>query len=280
MKQLSTKAYAKINLGLEIIKKRPDSFHEINTLFARISLHDDIKITESDELSLFCHPELDCKPEENLVYQAAKILQSKTKNKTLSANIELIKNIPHGGGLGGGSSDAASTLIALNELWELKFDKELSDYALQLGSDVPYFLQNGLAVASGRGEELEYIDTKLDYWVLIVSPGIHISTPWAYKALNMGDKIKQKTNYKEVLPAVINDKSKWKEYFENDFEEVIFKEYPILEEIKKRLYDSGSFFALMSGSGSTMFGLFENEEKCKEAAHNFSEKHYICKIVD
>lgn len=279
MNAVGTVAHAKINLGLEVLYKRPDGFHEINTVFVRVSLADTLLLHTNgsvNTIALDCQPDLGISDEENLAYKAAKKAQhlalSEGAKELPSLGITLRKQIPYGGGLGGGSSNAGAILRALQSLWGeqyLPHDK-LRNVAAEIGSDVPFFMENmDCAFGSGRGEILKPVEVRLPYYVVLVAPNIRILTAWAYKALQRGDKATEKrkpTNYAELLPEALESPNVLRQHFTNDFEEVVFAEHPILAGIKARLYEQGALFALMSGSGSSVFGLFKSETEANKVA--------------
>jgi 4-diphosphocytidyl-2-C-methyl-D-erythritol kinase len=273
-------APAKINLGLEVLSKRPDGFHEINTVFLRTNICDEIEISPAPALLLDCEPDLGIRPTENLVYRAAGLLKdyaeknnlfkNSFKSKETGAKIRVRKHIPSGAGLGGGSSDAATTLLALKDLWELPVSHfELHMLASALGSDVPFFLKGNAAVGTGRGEKLEYFDLNFPWWIVVVHPNIHVNTGEAYAALNRTADFKNGTDFKKVLLESFSAPELLKEKIVNDFEEVVFKKHPDIAFLKEFMYQCGAFFALMSGSGSSVFGLFKTESDAKFAAKNF-----------
>src|SRR5437867_6634005 len=178
---LDIRAYAKINLGLRILRKREDGYHEIETVFHRVNIFDEIRLSPSTGISLTCNdPDIPVN-DDNLCMRAASALRDKYAVGK-GVHIELKKTIPAGAGLGGGSSDAASTLLGLNQLWKLHLDREnLEPLALRIGSDIPYFLHEGSAYATGRGEKLEDIGIDIPCWIVLVYPKIQISTAWAYQ---------------------------------------------------------------------------------------------------
>jgi 4-diphosphocytidyl-2-C-methyl-D-erythritol kinase len=265
--------FAKINLGLEILRKRADGYHDINTVFLPITLADELTIEPADTLSVEC-AEIPIPQEDNLVFKAARLLQAQC-NVSRGAKIQLHKKIPTGAGLGGGSSDAAATLRGLCELWNISPGEEaLHAIAAQLGSDVPFFLLNAPAIGSGRGEILQPLSIQLLYTLLIVYPNIHISTAEAYSEVHLSE---QATNYNAVFsgdttPDILRTK------IVNSFEESAFKRHPELLEIKNNLYDNGAVFSLMSGSGSSMIGFFETKEMATLAAAQFPDyQTFVCK---
>ncbi len=278
MKSLTKFANAKINLGLEVLNKRDDGYHNINTIFAPISLCDELVITKSDSYELFCNIDFNLPIEKNLAIKAAIMLNNKLgKNDTVS--IKLTKNIPSGAGLGGGSSDAASVLTAMNELFDYGLSKDkLAEIAIEVGADVPFFIYNKPAKASGRGELFEFLDLKLTGHILIVYPNISISTAGAYKSLKRGTAPINGSDFVSALSSCNSEVFRVKLF--NNFEENTFKEFPDIERIKNALYNYGSNFALMSGSGSSVFGLFDEEETAKRAELNFArDETFICQFI-
>lgn len=263
------KSYAKVNLSLEVLYKRQDNFHEINTIFYKTKIHDILHFSKSAKYEISLDKNIDIPLQNNLIYKAAQLLQSYVE-KDLSCSIRVEKNIPTGGGLGGGSSNAAYTLIALNDFYNLNLSrKELSHIAAQLGSDVPFFLYDKTCIAKGRGEIITEIDFSVPYHILLINPGIHISTPEAYQSLNRSTKICKGTDYNLLLANQSELSSETANYFVNDFEDYVFKTFPKISEIKSTLYDNDSVFALMSGSGSTVFGMFYDADKMEKTRRLF-----------
>jgi len=286
MSEFRTTSHAKINLNLEILYKRDDGYHELNTLFAPISLCDIMTLeTNNKDLKIELIPYINIPNEKNLAYKAADLFLNSLGRKEKKFTIKLNKKIPIGGGLGGGSSNAAFTLLLLNKFFgEPASYKELNAIASILGSDVPFFLKKSFAVGKGRGELLDYFDINLPYKVLVVNPGIHISTPWAYNSLKL-DKTKSNRDLKPFLYEHINDLKQWANYFVNDFEDSVFKIKPEIGFIKKKMYELGAGFALMSGSGSTVFGIFDDEELLEKSYYYFNDyfensKVYICDFIN
>jgi 4-diphosphocytidyl-2-C-methyl-D-erythritol kinase len=263
---ISLKAYAKINLGLRVGPKRSDGYHDIETVFHRVNIFDELLLSLSKGISLTCNA---CNlpfGEENLCVRAARLLQEKC-NVSDGVQIQLRKNIPIGAGLGGGSSDAATTLLGLDRLWNLNLaEDQLRHFALTLGSDVPYFMGTGSAFATGRGEELEYFSLDLPFWIVVVYANIHIATAWAYQQFDManGTAKQNGVRMKDVLSELLKAPQRVATFLPNDFESVVVQHHPAVGQIKKMLYDLGAEFAQMSGSGSSVFGLFSDE---KAAAH-------------
>jgi len=242
---------AKINLGLSITSKRKDGYHDLITCMVPVPLFDALEIIPSKKTSFRTTGlNISGNEKDNLVLKALKLLR-KDFNALPDIDIHLHKNIPMGAGLGGGSADAAFALVTMNKLFDLYLeDWMLEDYAAELGSDCAFFIENTPKIATGRGEILEpvNIDLKGDYIVLI-KPDIHISTQQAYS----GVKPCEPTGN---LVEILQDKARWRNELINDFERSIFPQYAELPEIKQKLYDMGAYYAAMSGSGSTVFGLF------------------------
>ena len=260
----------KINLGLSILAKRSDGFHELETVFYPVALHDIVEIVPSattnniqqaattitskasSEVS-FSHSGISIPGEatHNLCVKAYDLIKADFP-KLPPVSIHLHKNIPMGAGLGGGSSDGVSVLTLLNTLFELKLTKvQLLQYAATLGSDCPFFIFNEACHATGRGEILNPIPINLsNYTIALVHPGIHIATPWAFQQLTPCKKEKS-------ISAIIKEPIEtWKKNLLNDFEKPVFHAHPLLENIKNNLYEQGAIYASMSGSGSSLFGIF------------------------
>lgn len=277
MQHISVKAFAKINLGLLITGKRPDGYHTLETVFAPVNWYDELTFSSADELSMTCS-NLDLPSDDNnLCLKAANALRDYAE-MSKGATIRLTKNIPFGAGLGGGSSDAATTLKVLNVLWEIHAPSDdLHALAVKLGADVPYFLESsGLAFASGIGEELLDLERFLPFYIVTVFPGEHISTVWAYK--NFYPKFERKVpDLKEMLIELCEGKDLTVlPAFENDFEGVVFDYYPSVRQVKERLLEEGALFASLSGSGSAVFGLFDRQDAAEKAMLAFGEKGRAC----
>ncbi|NIA30731.1 MAG: 4-(cytidine 5'-diphospho)-2-C-methyl-D-erythritol kinase [Actinobacteria bacterium] len=265
-------SYAKINLGLRILGKRPDGYHEIETIFQQISLKDELDIEPADRgISLACSPPVCPTDETNLVFKAACELQKKSGRKT-GAEIKILKKIPVGGGLGGGSSNAAAALQGLNTLWNTgQSIEELIELGARIGSDVPFFLLGGTAVGSGRGEKLKPVEIFQNYWGVLLVPGFSISTKWAYETNSFSlTKSLKKSNFNSFL-EISFDTEKWPGFLVNDLEKIVFNAYPELKKGIEKFYKSGAFYSQMSGSGSSLFGLFKTKAQARKAKSLFSE---------
>lgn len=254
-------AFAKINWFLRILGKREDNFHELCTAFQTISLCDYLTFTENDQLILTCSDSNIPTDEQNLIVQAAGVLQENFKIKK-GAKIHLEKNIPSPGGLGGGSADCAIALLGLLKLWNLKISlSKLCEIGKDLGSDVPFFFYGGTALGIGRGTEIVEIKEIDEKYLLVVTPNISVPTPLAFAKFNAP----RLTNIapKSILKICSDEAEK---LFSgqtvpiNDFESVIFEIEPELKRVKEKLLSFGAKTALMSGSGASIFGIFENDE--------------------
>jgi len=264
---ISFKTPAKVNLGLHILGKREDGFHELETLFQMVNWCDEIKIEcLSRGLELVCNQPDIPTDKGNLVIKAAHILQTRYPERCKGARIHLNKNIPHGAGLGGGSGNAAGVLLGLNFLWGLKLKREdLISVASELGSDVPFFLFSPCAIGRGRGEILEPVKNSIRFYVLMVYPGFAVPTASVYGNLKL--KLTKRENNISILKNFIlqSEFAQLGATWSNDLELFVFKEYPGLSGIKKELLALGAKGALLSGSGSTVFGIFDNPETANSA---------------
>ena len=264
---ISFKTPAKVNFGLHILGKREDGFHELETLFQMVNWCDEIKIEcLSRGLELVCNQPDIPTDKDNLVIRAAHILQTRYPERCKGARIHLNKNIPHGAGLGGGSGNAAGVLLGLNFLWGLKLKREdLILVASELGSDVPFFLFSPCAIGRGRGEILEPVKNSIRFYVLMVYPGFAVSTASVYGNLKL--KLTKRENNISILKNFLlqSEFAQLGKTWSNDLELFVFKEYPGLSGIKKELLALGAKGALLSGSGSTVFGIFDNPETANSA---------------
>lgn len=242
--------HCKINLGLHVLSKRSDGYHNIETCFYPVALTDILEVIRSSEFS-FAQSGLkvEGEVETNLCVKAFRLLQSEIG----SAKIHLHKIIPMGAGLGGGSSDAAFMLRMLNEVFNLKISNEqLKSLALQLGSDCPFFIDDQPMIGSGRGEVLSPMSLSLKgYYLVLVKPEVHVSTAEAYLG------IEPKHSEKSIQEIVSLPMTEWRHNLTNDFEKTIFKSHPVIKDIKDELYARGAVYASMSGSGASVFGIFE-----------------------
>ncbi|HEV8081708.1 MAG TPA: 4-(cytidine 5'-diphospho)-2-C-methyl-D-erythritol kinase [Chitinophagaceae bacterium] len=246
----------KINLGLNILAKKEDGFHDLETVFFPINIYDVLELIPSQEnTTQLTTSGISLGEAENNICLKAYYLLKKDYPDLPAIKIHLHKAIPLGAGLGGGSADGVATLQLLNKKFSLNItENQFFDYALKLGSDCPFFLLNKPVFASGRGEILEPLQLSLSgYKTIIINPGIHISTTEAFK--NIIPSIPKK-RIKEILKQSIDT---WKKELVNDFEKSVFKKYPLINKIKNDLYEKGAIYSAMSGSGSTVYGIFKDD---------------------
>ncbi len=277
MNSIKLKAYAKINLGLDVVRKREDGYHEVRMIMQTIGLYDKVSILRTNNTSITVKTNLPYLPtdENNLVYKAAALIK-KNYGITQGVHIILDKKIPVAAGLAGGSSDAAAVLYGLNRLFHLNLSKEeLSQLGLQLGADVPYCLLRGTALSEGIGEILTPVPPFPSCHILIVKPGINVSTKHVYEHLKLEEDIHH-PNIDAILAAINKkDLKAAVSHFGNVLESVTIKEYPVIGQIKEELTAFGAIAAMMSGSGPTVFGLFDSREKAEKAFYQLkAEKCY------
>ncbi|MFA5353090.1 MAG: 4-(cytidine 5'-diphospho)-2-C-methyl-D-erythritol kinase [Thermodesulfovibrionales bacterium] len=274
MDPLILKAPAKINWSLYVTGKRADGYHDIRSLMQTVSLYDSLEIRPSTSLDVVS--EMVIPVEENLVYRAARLLSEHTGSRK-GAQIILRKEIPSGAGLGGGSSDAATTLAGLNRLWETGLTRdELAQLGGRIGSDVPFFFYSPMAAAEGRGEIITPLEISRSYTLLIVKPEVSVPTAWAYTALDVKERNLTKTgdprdNIRLIYHALkVGDVPLLPSLLHNDFEGVVAQRFPVTGEIREQLLASGALVARMSGSGSAIFGLFEDRAAASRASMDLS----------
>ena len=268
-KELQVHAHAKVNLFLSVGARRPDGYHEIETILRSISVADRIHLrrTDSPGVSLTVLPALPVPAEHNIVSKAAELFLKSIGESRSGLAIELTKVIPWGAGLGGGSADAAGTLRAANRLFDNPLsDEKLSSLALQLGADVPFCLTGGLATARGIGEKLEY-HPPCDLHLVLIKPELSISTAWAYGATD-AEPIRPKFVGLDVLvQRLLKDGAlSLASRTANEFESVVFAAHPSIRDLKSQLADAGASWSLLTGSGSAVYGVFASADQAKSAA--------------
>ena len=264
---------AKINLGLNIIEKRPDGYHNLETVFYPVPVEDalEVNILNESTQKFRLHQaglEIAGEAENNLVVKAYKLLDERFNLPPI--DIHLFKHIPSGAGLGGGSSDAAYMLKLRNEKFNLELsDENLEEYAAKLGADCAFFIRNAPTYAEGIGNIFSPISLSLKgYQIVLVKPDIFVSTRDAFAQIKSH---RQEIPLKEVIKQPIEE---WKERMVNDFEESVFPQFPAIKEIKEKLYEAGAIYAAMTGSGSSVFGLFKPEDN-KSVKEDFGEKAFV-----
>jgi 4-diphosphocytidyl-2-C-methyl-D-erythritol kinase len=258
------RAFAKINIGLRITGRRDDGFHEIETVFHRINLYDEIAFLPGECVTVESNDPAAPGGESNICHRAASILRDHLKKRE-GIHITVRKQIPVGAGLGGGSADAALVLRELPAQWNGTInDETLITFALKLGSDVPYFLHDGSAHALGRGEVLRYFPLRVPYAILVCTPPVTVSTRWAYQQI--GSTSGSRPDLRELVEEGMKDPEILRRQVGNDFETPIFRAYPIIRETKEVLERLGAVFASLSGSGSSVYGLFRDEKESEKAS--------------
>lgn len=262
---------SKINLGLHILQKRTDGFHDLETVFYPVPLQDALEIIQNPSPQLneieFTTSGLKIDTTENICIKAYRLLK-KDFPQLPFIKMHLHKVIPLGAGLGGGSSDGAFALIILNKKFNLGLsEQQLINYALKLGSDCPFFIKNKPCYATGRGEFLEELNFNLNnYKIVLVNPGIHVNTAVAFSKIKPDNS---RPSLKEIIQQPI---AEWKNVLRNDFDESVFNEYTEIKNIKEKLYQQGAIYSSMSGSGSTVYALFE---KNLELQFDFAGHYFI-----
>lgn len=268
----NVRALAKINLSLRVLHKRPDHYHELRTVFQTISLGDEITLIFTPARNTQVTIESSVEIANNLAVRAAQAVLE-TSRASGKVHIILEKKIPMGGGLGGGSTDAAAVILALPALTGKRLTRETqATVAASLGSDVPFFLIGGTVLGLGRGEELYPFPEPKTCYGLLLTPAIHVSTPEAYRALGRTTDPLPPTNYSTGTWRLGEGASlaQWKQLCENDFEEAVFQLHPELGRLRQRMERAGARIARMTGSGSAIFGLFDSRQQAMEAAKKFT----------
>jgi len=267
MDEITLKALAKINLGLDVVRRREDGYHEVRMIMQTIHLYDLLEIQKIREPEIQIVSNLSFLPvnENNLVYKAARLLQEEFA-LTDGISVKLTKRIPVAAGMAGGSTDAAAMLYAMNQLYDLGLSRrELMKRGVQIGADVPYCLMRGTALAEGIGEKLTQLPPMIKCPVLIAKPSISVSTKFVYQNL----KLDEQTNHPDIDALMKDIREKDFDgvcaYMGNVLESVTIPNYPVIAEIKQQMMRSGAKASMMSGSGPTVFGLFEDGETAKRA---------------
>lgn len=287
MDNISLKALAKINLGLDVVRRREDGYHEVRMVMQTIHLFDRLDISKTKEPGIQIQCNLPFVPtnESNLVYKAAKMLMEEF-DITEGVSVNLQKRIPVAAGMAGGSTDGAAMLYGMNQIFELGLSQqELMERGVKLGADVPYCLMRGTALAEGIGEELTALPPMVKCPVLIAKPAISVSTKFVYENLKLDDE----TVHPDIDQLIADIKAKDLHviagHMGNVLESVTIPEYPIIAQIKEQMMKSGAINSMMSGSGPTVFGLFEDEETAKKAyddmvASGLAKQIYVTSIYN
>lgn len=274
MEKIELKAYGKINLGLDVIRKRPDGYHDLDMIMQMVDVYDDIVITKNKtgKIEVKTDTAVLSNGKDNLAYMAAKMLMDEFKIKD-GVNIYINKRIPIAGGMAGGSSDCATTLMGINQLFELGLSKEeLMERGVKLGADVPYCVLGGTAIARGIGEVLTPLPASADCHVIIAKPPVSVSTAYVYGHIKPL-KITKRPDIEAMAQSIKDgDLKKMASLIYNVMEDVTVGEYPIISEIKQVMLDNGALNSIMSGSGPTVFGLFDDKEKAQQCVKTLEEK--------
>lgn len=272
------KCFAKINLSLDIISKRADGYHNIDTLMARINLFDKLEIKKSNDDKFTYKSNIDLgNLEDNLIYRAYDLMKNLAGDRASGISVNLTKNIPVAAGLAGGSTNAAETMKALNELWNLGLSKkELMNEGAKLGADIPFFFLDRAARATGIGEILVPFSIKTPLKILLVNDGTNISSAHVYKNTKVFGHMDN--------GKIVNDlkKGEWSvvNCFENVMEDVVLRDFPHLVEIKENILNTGAIKSLVSGSGASIFGIFKDEESLDLAYEELKDSYSLVRKVD
>ena len=279
---VSIRAPAKVNLILRILDRRPDGYHNVWSVMQTVGLDDDVSIRlerAHSEIRLHCSAQFLGADQTNLVYRAAAAVLERSNIK-IGLDIVLAKHIPMGAGLGGGSSDAAATIFALNHLLKLEWSvRDMMQVGEELGSDVPFFFSAPSAIVTGRGEQVNSLEVSGSRWIVLINPGFSIETKWAYRQLSESRRQVKPLSSDHCRLETAGHVT-WEQILsmaENDFEIPVFEAYPLLREIKMQLLKQKAETALLSGSGATVFGVFVDEVKARQAVAHFSANGQ-CKV--
>lgn len=255
---MTLKANCKINIGLDVLRRREDGYHDLSTVMVPVvGLHDDVEVEPCEGASALHIKgiEVDCDPEQNICMKALRLMQR--RYNVGDVQITLTKRVPFGAGLGGGSADGTAVILALNEIFSLGLDEAtLIGIASELGSDTAFFVRNTPQLCEGRGEIMTPVALNLEgYTLVLIKPNEGVSTREAYAG------VKPAVPERTLLERLSEPVERWQGSVKNDFEESVFAAHPLLREIKQRLLDAGATYAAMSGSGSTIYGIFADRQK-------------------
>ncbi len=279
MDSFQIKAYAKINLGLDVVRRLENGYHEVKMVMQTVGIYDELTLKRTAEgIRVTTDTEELPTNEDNLIYRAAKIMMEEYGLEG-GVHIHLKKNIPIAAGMAGGSTDAAATFKGMNRLFDLECTlEELMKLGVRVGADVPYCILGGTALAEGIGEKLTSLNPAPDCYVLVAKPDISVSTKYVYEALDSGE-IEAHPDIDGMVAAI------WEESLQgildrmgNVLETVTVREYPVIAELKERMKELGALNSLMSGSGPTVFGIFVNEVIAREAFHEMKKEYPACRM--
>lgn len=274
MDYIKVMAYAKINLGLDVLRKREDGYHDLSMIMQTVNLYDELTLKKNNSSRITINSNLTHIPKgrKNIVYRAAHLFLSQI-NESAGINIDLLKRIPIAAGLAGGSADAAATFIGLNKLFQSNFStEELMKMGVTLGADIPYCILKGTALSEGIGNILTPLDNMPECHIVLVNPNINVSTKFVYENLIL-DNIQIHPNIDMIKESIKeNDLYTLSASMDNILETVTIDKYPIIDKIKKEMIGLGALNSLMSGSGPTVFGIFDNYLLASKAFHKFRSK--------
>lgn len=286
MDKLELKAYGKINLGLDVIRKRPDGYHDLDMVMQMVDVYDDVTLTrlEGTEIVVRTDTAVLSNGKDNLAYMAAKMLMDEF-GIVQGLEITIRKRIPIAGGMAGGSSDCAATLTGVNQMFNLGLSKEeLMERGVRLGADVPYCILGGTAIARGIGEILTPLPTPPKCHVIIAKPPVSVSTAFVYGNIKP-DEIEKRPDIEAMVSAIkAQDLYKLAESLYNVMEDITVPQYPVIQEIKTIMLENGALNSIMSGSGPTVFGLYDDIEKAEQTvkllkAKELTEQLYLTKFI-
>ena len=284
MDNISLKAYAKVNLSLDILARREDGYHELCMIMQSIGIYDKVNLTKlrQKDIKISSNIKNLCLPENNIVYKAAKLLYERFDIKE-GLHINLYKYIPMGAGMAGGSTDAAAVLRGMNELYNLRLSKEeLMKIGLEIGADVPFCICGGTMLAKGIGEELSGLKSMPDAHLVLVKPKFSISTKEAYSLVELSKLTDNDRPDTDKILSYINEGNlkKIAENMKNVFEMYIGKKYPLIEKIKRELINQGALGAVMTGSGSVVFGVFKDPILAKKCYEAFKQREFRAEVKE
>lgn len=274
MDSVNIKVAAKINLGLDVLGKNPNGYHNIKTVMHSINIFDDLTFEKSNKINITCdNPYVPCN-ENNLVYKCIKAIAKESGNLDKLLNVNIQKNIPVAAGLGGGSSNGAAALVAYNQIYELNYSTDkLKEIAKELGADIPFLIDGGVALCEGIGEKMRVLYPQYSYYIVLCKPKFGISTKEAYEMIDKYGVSKRPDFTRLMHGLLTGNKDDLSAGLINVFEDQLFKKYPVLHNIKEDIYKFSPLGAQMSGSGPSIFGIFSDEESAQNAFKYLNEKY-------
>lgn len=280
MKIIKLQSPAKINVRLDVLKRRPDGYHDLRMINTAVSLYDEIECELTERgVEVICENDANVpNGEQNIVYGVAKEILAYS-NKNVGVNIRIKKNIPSAAGMGGGSSNAATVLMGLNEMLKINLSKDkLMQVGLRFGADVPFFIFGGPAIATGVGEELHKIKKMPKMPLVIITPNLRVPTKWVFEKYQPANDNKPLISSSEELPVQYATKKSLIKYLNNDLERVTTEKYPLVNDLKKVLQKTGAMACQMTGSGPTVFGIYATLEEAQAACTKISQNVPECRV--